>query len=223
MKIIVLAGPNGAGKTFLHQDYVPDEVTYINSDEISKELRRHNPGKNMQEAAQGLAVSQLNEAISNRKSIALETNLADQDTFKWLVSLNTVMPVEISYITAPLSVCQKRVDFRYKSNTGHFVRPEIVAQRHSSSMVLIAHYFDQIKDISFYLNERSEKRPTLIAEKKIESGIKIHDKIPDWFSQNLKNVLDPEYSKTRLQVPNLTKDEILKKYKDSQKDKGQGL
>jgi predicted ABC-type ATPase len=51
--LYVLAGPNGIGKTTSFYDFVPQNMTFINADDIAKQLREKSGEVNIQEIANG--------------------------------------------------------------------------------------------------------------------------------------------------------------------------
>jgi len=86
--LYVIAAPNGIGKTTSSYDVVPKNTPVINSDEIAKEAR--NVGLlsvNVQEYSNREAIRLVEEQREKRNSFAIETNLADIDTWKFLLEV----------------------------------------------------------------------------------------------------------------------------------------
>jgi predicted ABC-type ATPase len=86
--IYVIAGSNGIGKTTSTYNLIPQNIPIINSDEIAKEIKLagHIHG-NTQEYANHKAIDLVNEQLKKQGSFAIETNLADNDTWKFLSSV----------------------------------------------------------------------------------------------------------------------------------------
>ena len=86
--LYVLAGPNGIGKTTSSYDLVPKNTPLINSDEIAKETSKAGYiSVNTQEYSNREAIRLMEEQREHRNSFAIETNLADIDTWKFLLEV----------------------------------------------------------------------------------------------------------------------------------------
>src|SRR3954470_6809582 len=110
--LYVIAGPNGIGKTTSFYDLVPANTPIINSDEIAKEVR--NAGLlsvNTQEYSNQEAIRLMEEQRNERNSFAIETNLSDVDTWKFLLEVQkTGYQIHILYMsTDSLDVLNNRI------------------------------------------------------------------------------------------------------------------
>ncbi len=108
--LYVIAGPNGIGKTTSNFDLIPKNIPLINSDEIAKEVRQSGLIKaNAQEFSNREAIKMMNEYLERRISFAIETNLADVDTWKFLLEVQKGgYKLEVIYIsTADIEVLNK--------------------------------------------------------------------------------------------------------------------
>src|SRR5689334_6069504 len=86
--LYVVAGPNGIGKTTSSFDLLPKNVPLINSDEIAKEAREAGIlTVSSQEYSNQEASRLVSEHLEKRSSFAIETNLADVDTWKFLIEV----------------------------------------------------------------------------------------------------------------------------------------
>lgn len=76
-QILILAGPNGAGKSTLATRFVPEQVPFLNADNIARELASEgDAGRDI--AAGRLLLQRLAEVERNKASFAIETNLANR-------------------------------------------------------------------------------------------------------------------------------------------------
>jgi len=140
--LFVVAGPNGAGKTTLFEGIIPKGIEYLNTDLIAKDIREQAGGLNVQDLANAEASNFFYNKISNRETFAIETNLADIDTFKSFIELQKKHGYEIviTYLTVKdVSICKERVAQRVKEG-GHNVNPDIIQQRYESSLKLLGFY-----------------------------------------------------------------------------------
>lgn len=139
--LYILAGPNGIGKTTVNQYFIPLEVPYINADDIAKQLRERLNDINVQELANAEALEQMNKFILKKQDFAIESNLADNDTWLFLVNIQRLgYSVYLNFFsTSDIDICINRVKMRYLQG-GHFVRPDIVKQRYENGLNLLRHY-----------------------------------------------------------------------------------
>jgi predicted ABC-type ATPase len=132
--IYVIAGPNGIGKTTSSFDILPSGIPVINSDEIAKEARAAGIiAANTQEYSNQEAARLVDEQIGKRNTFAIETNLSDVDTWKFLIKVRELgYELHVKYYsTDQLKVLNDRIAIRVKLGD-HFVRPDIVEQRYVS-------------------------------------------------------------------------------------------
>ena len=155
--IYVLAGPNGIGKTTVNQYYIPSEVPYINADDIAKQLRERLNDINVQELANAEALEQMNKFIYKRQDFAIETNLADEDTWLFLVNIQRLgyLVCLTFFSTSDVDICINRVNMRYLQG-GHFVRPDIVKMRYENGLKLLR-YYKAIPDRLFFNDNTVDK------------------------------------------------------------------
>ncbi len=95
----------------------------------------------------------MEEQRSQKKSFAIETNLADVDTWKFLVEMKkTGYDLHIIFMsTTSLTVLNNRINERVKQGD-HYVKPEIVEERYFAGLNLLNHYFDQPDKLQLFDN-----------------------------------------------------------------------
>ncbi|MDZ7899712.1 MAG: hypothetical protein U5N85_17025 [Arcicella sp.] len=141
--LYILAGPNGIGKTTSFYDFVPQNMTFINADDIAKQLKEKSGEVNIQEIANGEATRLMNGLIAKRENFGFETNLADNDTWKFIENIQLIgYQIIINfYCVDDVEICIRRVFNRVKEG-GHFVRPDIVKMRYENGLKLLKYYFE---------------------------------------------------------------------------------
>src|ERR1043166_5053892 len=88
LTLYVIAGPNGVGKSTATFDVIPAVTPIINSDEIARLTQlAGNISGNTQEWSNREALRLLNEHLDRKVSFGIETNLADNDTWKFLLGV----------------------------------------------------------------------------------------------------------------------------------------
>jgi predicted ABC-type ATPase len=139
--IYVLAGPNGIGKTTLNPFFIPNGVPYINADDIARQLRERLGDINVQEIANAQALERMNEFIAKRKGLAIETNLADKETWQFLIGVQGLgYALHLNFFgVSDIDICINRV-FNRVPQGGHFVQPDIVRMRYEAGLKLLRHY-----------------------------------------------------------------------------------
>lgn len=209
--LYVIAGPNGIGKTTSCYDLVPANTPIINSDEIAKEVR--NAGLlsvNAQEYSNQEAIRLMEEQRNNRKSFAIETNLADIDTWKFLLEVQkTGYQIHILYMsTDSLEVLNNRIQERTRLGD-HFVKPAVVEERYINGLKLLSHYFNRPDKLQLFDNSETTR---LIAE--IDHGLIVHltGSLPEWVKKYLGQNLQQQ-PKQETQIKDLGNiDEVRKSY-----------
>jgi len=141
--IFVIAGPNGIGKTTSFYDFLPKNIPVINSDEIAKEARaKELISSNTQEYSNREAARLIDDQINRRYTFAIETNLSDVETWKFLIKIRELgYELHVIYIsTDQIDILNDRIKERVLLGE-HYVRPDIVEQRYISGLKLLDHYF----------------------------------------------------------------------------------
>ncbi len=139
--IHVLAGPNGVGKTTLNYFAIPDGVTYINADDIARQLRERMGNINLQEIANAQAIEQMNKFIERKESFAIETNLADLETWKFLMGVQKLgYYLQLYFFCVDdIAICNNRITYRVLQG-GHFVNPQTVKMRYDAGLKLLKQF-----------------------------------------------------------------------------------
>jgi predicted ABC-type ATPase len=140
--IYVLAGANGVGKTTVNPFFIPKNVPYVNADDFAYQLRqRLGNDVNVQELANAEALEQMNIFIAKRKTFAIETNLADNETWLFLIGIQGLgYDLHLNFFgVSDVEICINRVRNRVLQG-GHYVRPDIVIARYKIGLGLLKHY-----------------------------------------------------------------------------------
>ena len=184
--IYVIAGPNGIGKTTSSFDLLPKNIPLINSDEIAKEAREAGIlSVNSQEYSNQEASRLVDEHLNKRSSFSIETNLADVETWKFLIKIQQLgYELNLKYIsTDRLDLLNSRIAERVLLGD-HFVRPDIVEQRYIAGLKLLDHYFEYPDVLEIFDNS---KTMNLVAECRKGQIIMLSEKLPDWVTRFLGN------------------------------------
>ena len=183
--LYVIAGPNGIGKTTSAFDIVPNGIPIINSDEISKEVKSAGIviQGNAQEYSNYKAMDLVNDQLKKKNTFAIETNLADTETWKFLIQVQgNDYEVHVIYMsTDNLDVLNNRISQRVKLGE-HYVLPEVVRERYLNGLGLLNHYFKEPDKLQLFDNSIS---PQLLIEAMKGNIVKREEVLPQWISQNL--------------------------------------
>jgi predicted ABC-type ATPase len=209
--LYVIAGPNGIGKTTSSFDLVPAGIPVINSDEIAKELRLSGRASvNTQEYSNREAIQLMETHRRRQLSFAIETNLADTETWKFLLEVQkTGYILYVKYLsTDRLDLLNGRIAERYRQGE-HYIRPDIVKERYVNGLNLLNHYFPK-PDFLELIDNSNET--TLVAE--IAGGriLRKTDPLPDWVKTYLGQHFHPK-PKQRESPGNMSVEEIRKEYR----------
>jgi predicted ABC-type ATPase len=223
--LYVIAGPNGIGKTTSSYDLVPANIPIVNSDEIAKEARSAGiVSANTQEYSNQEANRLIKDQLEKRNSFAMETNLADDQTWKFLIETQkTGYDVHLIYLsTDKQEVLNSRIAERVILGD-HYIRPDIVLQRYEASLSLLNHYFDKPVFLQLFDNTKSIE---LKAEVKQGEIVYLGEQLPEWITMNLGHHLKKELKQEAKQGRSFrelsTIDEVRKSYQQL-KDKNEEL
>jgi predicted ABC-type ATPase len=184
-KIYVLAGANGVGKTTVNPYFIPKEVTYINADDIARQLKERLGDINVQELANAQALDSMNGFIGQRRDFAIETNLADKETWQFLIGLQGAgYAVHLNFFgVSDVDICINRV-FNRVPQGGHFVHPDIVRMRYEAGLKLLRQH-KHIPDQLILTDNEGESANC--AELRLGEVIWKSETLPDWAAFVLAN------------------------------------
>ena len=120
----------------------------------------------------------MNGFIARRQSFAIETNLSDHDTWKFLIGVRGLgYAIHLNFFcVSNVEICIERVLNRVLQG-GHFVKPEIVKSRYESGLILLRHYRD-IPDQLVLTDNTLQIR--ICSELKLGVILKRLDSLPEW-------------------------------------------
>ncbi|HET6252912.1 MAG TPA: zeta toxin family protein [Puia sp.] len=188
--IFVIAGPNGIGKTTSFYDFLPNDIPVINSDEIAKEAKaRELISSNTQEYSNREASRLIDEQIAKRHSFAIETNLSDLDTWKFLIKIRELgYELHLVYIsTDEIKLLNDRISERVLLGD-HYVRPDVVEERYIGGLKLLNHYFSHPDVLKLFDNSSVM---TQVAEFRNGEIVTVAEKLPDWVNEYFGEFLKP--------------------------------
>lgn len=214
--LYVIAGPNGVGKTSSAYDVIPQNTPVINSDEIAKQVRTAGlVTANTQEYSNREAQAILQKYLEAKTSFAIETNLADEETWKFLKGIKAIgYRVHLAYLsTDDLSLLHRRIKERALRGE-HFVRPDIVEERYFTGLKLLHHYIGIPDAVELLDNSTMLRR---IAQKEDDAYRITAAQLPTWFSTYLATHFSPATKETPTKDLSSIED-VRDRYKASKKD-----
>ena len=129
-EIIIIAGANGVGKTTFARAFLREyDYEFLNADEIAKSLSAKNP-QSRKISAGKLFFQKLKSAVTDNKSLLIESTLAGRYLQKFLANLNREnYQITIIFLFADSpEILIERIAERAKKG-GHFVPDEDVKRR----------------------------------------------------------------------------------------------
>ena len=213
--LYIIAGPNGIGKTTSAFDIIPQNIPIISSDEIIKQVKAAELVKtNTQEYSNREAQLLVQQHLGKRVTFAIETNLSDEETWKFLKGVKKLgYQLHLVYLsTDNLELLNSRI-YERSLRGEHFVRPDIVEERYFLSLKLLNYYYKIPNVIQLIDNSEALKPIALIKDGKLESAA---DKLPDWFTKHLGAITaKPKKSKSVKDLSSI--DEVRKRYQQRKK------
>ncbi|MEM8525938.1 MAG: AAA family ATPase [Bacteroidota bacterium] len=134
-ELIIISGANGVGKTTFAEPYVTDlGYKFLNADEIAKKIEQQGFANAMIKAGR-IFFSELNNSISQRESIVIETTLSGSYINKLAVKAKKLgYHVKLIYIFVDSEeLCIERVKSRVIKG-GHDVPEEDIRRRFQRSL-----------------------------------------------------------------------------------------
>jgi predicted ABC-type ATPase len=214
--LYVLAGPNGIGKTTSAFDIIPAGVPIINSDEIAKQVRIAGLVKvNTQEYSNREAQRLVKEQLDQKATFAMETNLADEETWKFLIGVQkSGYGLHLVFLTTDnLALLHNRINERTLRGE-HYVRPDVVEERWHTSLLLLKHYAAYPDVLQLIDNTASL---TVIATKRNSHWQIATPLLPAWFTQYLAH----HFTKQPAEMPArnlLSIEEVKERYLKNKKN-----
>jgi predicted ABC-type ATPase len=177
--LYIIAGCNGAGKTTASFTILPEILDckeFVNADEIAKGLSPFQPEKVSFEAGR-IMLNRVNELLLMNVNFAFETTLATKSYKSKVVEAQ-----KNNYTVALLFFWLQNVDLaieRVKTRVlegGHTIENEVIRRRYKNGIKnLFEIYLSLVDEVMIFDN--SAGKPELIAEKTLESEVKILNEI----------------------------------------------
>ncbi|MEY8368295.1 zeta toxin family protein [Anaerovoracaceae bacterium 42-11] len=188
-EIVVFAGPNGSGKSTFTEFLKPEEMDYINADEIKKFLKCSD-----MEAAQ-LAEKQRNQHVEKMEEFCFETVLSTQRNLKLLKQAKEKGYFIRCYyvLTADPLINVYRVKSRVASG-GHNVPEDKIISRYDKALDLVKELIP-LCDIC-HIYDNSYEKPYRIFKKRKEELF--YDPCDEWNFEDimaLTGLEEVEYKK----------------------------
>lgn len=153
-RVYIIAGANGSGKSTLAKELLKDEnLTFLNADELAKELSPDDIGKAKISAGKQL-FRLLDETMRDGRSFAVETTLsgtAHIKTIEFAKAAGYDVFLIYVFLDTP-DMCIARIKGRVKKG-GHFIPDEDVRRRYVRSLHNFnAIYKNLVNDWLLYYN-----------------------------------------------------------------------
>jgi len=142
---VIIAGPNGAGKTSFVKSWHPARgagFTFVNADEIARELRgRYPPGPALDLAAGRLMLEQLDRLTQDGADILVESTLTTRVYVRWIEAwrargyLVELIYIRLADVETSLARVARRVSFG-----GHNIPEADVLRRFDRSLANLELY-----------------------------------------------------------------------------------
>lgn len=110
----------------------------------------------------------IEEQTKTRNSFAIETNLADVDTWKFLLEMQKIgYKIHLKFIsTDDINILNERISERYRQGD-HFVNPDVVMERYVNGLNLLNHYFAKPDILELFDNTKQMTRLAEISQGQI--------------------------------------------------------
>jgi predicted ABC-type ATPase len=176
-EIFIIGGPNGAGKTTASRVLLPDffeENEFLNADEIARSIAPHDPDSAAL-AAGRVFIERMRDLIRRGRSFAFETTCSGRSYLRLLEQCKQDgWRIQLLYFWLPSPQLSVERVARRVSQGGHEIPIEVIQRRYVAGVSNMRNlYLPLVHDAEIYDN--SDKSRILIAEKRKEQAILIHD------------------------------------------------
>ncbi|WP_309707412.1 AAA family ATPase [Armatimonas sp.] len=163
-QLIVLAGPNGSGKSTIARALIPEEMPYLNADEIAKSLRLEERSIGVEVAAGRLLLERLDSLAGERRDFALETTLSGKALAGRLLRLRALgyhVSLYFLYLPSP-EMAVARVHQRVRTG-GHSIPDSTIRRRWESGLRCFYDLYQPLADEWLVLDNTTMGEPSVIA------------------------------------------------------------
>jgi predicted ABC-type ATPase len=161
---IVLAGPNGSGKSTSAATLLPPTVTFVNADEIAKDLSGY-PSNRADVEAGRIALERMDQLAASRSDFAIETTLASRSLAVRAERLKRAgYHFRLLFLWSPspdLSIA--RVASRVIAG-GHNVPEEVIRRRYRAGLINFRELYRPLADSWMVYDNTRMSGPEPIAE-----------------------------------------------------------
>lgn len=184
----VVAGANGSGKTslvLLYGSRFQDQITFINPDDIAKELDLNYDGRDaslIQKAGRETIVRQ-RKLIEEGESFGYETTFSSKRDLK-IISHAQKLGYEIKLAFIGLKTSADnilRVEERVRKG-GHYVSPKDITRRYERSISNLVKALDIADKI--YIFDNSNTRQKLVCRIKNKKIVRQSNDLPSWIKDS---------------------------------------
>jgi predicted ABC-type ATPase len=162
-QVIVIAGPNGAGKSTAAAHFLPEEITFVNADDIARALPGY-PATATDRLAGRLHLAKLDELEKRRADFAVETTLASRTLAPRVKRLREAgYHFRLVFLYLPhVDIAVKRVAGRVLLG-GHGIPDETIRRRYKSGIRNFFEIYQPLADKWDVYNTIQTTPPELIA------------------------------------------------------------
>ena len=160
----MLAGPNGSGKSTIARALLPEDMPYLNADEIAKGLRQGAFIAGVEVAAGRLLLERLDVLAAQRQDFAVETTLSGRALAGRLLRLREQgyhISLYFLYLPSP-EMAVARVHQRVRTG-GHSIPDNTVRRRWESGLRCFYDLYQPLADEWLVLDNTSLDQPSVIA------------------------------------------------------------
>lgn len=159
--LLILGGANGAGKSTTAAVVIPDDVLFLNADEIAKQLPDET-GKHVQAGRQLLDVWET--LIAERKNFAVEATLSNRTMASRIREAQAAgYSVHLIYMWLPTAdIAVQRVAERVR-NGGHDIPEDVIRRRHRKGWINFLRLYRPLVDTWHVFNNEIRGNSALVA------------------------------------------------------------
>lgn len=162
-QFLVIAGANGSGKSTLAATVIPPNFTFLNADEIAKQLVE-TPSSNKDILAGRMLLTEWNRLEAQRADFAVETTLASRSLAPRIARLQSIgYQCHLVFVWLPtVDLAVARVASRVRLG-GHGIPEATIRRRYKAGLVNFFSLYQPLVDTWRVYDNTQAKLPELIA------------------------------------------------------------
>lgn len=192
-RIFIIAGPPGIGKSTSGVDFIPENLTILDPDQIAQRYREQG-FKDYKDIGNLRFNDLVKKELFAGSDFGIEINLGFQSHYDFVKSVKNFNPQRntvkvVLFHTDDIYLCFQRARIRHERGL-HLVPSEVIRQMYDNTIPLIKSNFSMLSSLIAVDVTGDELEPEIkLKYERDSNALQISDKPPQWIESGLKDFL----------------------------------